>query len=117
MDNRSFAKLQVSNDNYAEVESLHLDDNLLDSFSEKLLDMRLNWAFSATLNQITTIPYDFSQRLILKTDSVELSGNPWICTCGSQITDVNLLAKIKDKRMMTCGPGSVTELKSQKVGI
>ncbi len=34
------------------------------------------------------IPYDFSQRLMARTGSVELAGNPWVCVCGSQITDV-----------------------------
>jgi len=34
------------------------------------------------------ISYDFSQRLVKTTHNVELSDNPWICSCSSQITDL-----------------------------
>ena len=40
------------------------------------------------LSQNFQISYDFSQRLVKTTSVIELSDNPWICSCTSQITDL-----------------------------
>jgi len=34
------------------------------------------------------ISYDFSQHLLKSTNIIELSENPWVCSCSSQITDL-----------------------------
>jgi hypothetical protein len=154
LDSEAFSILRVVDHNYDEVDNLTLDNNNLDTFPEKLLDMKLKLSFSAKDNLLTNviiclgllddrynksslqIPYDFSQRLILSTNVIQLSKNPWKCTCSSQITDLvneriqmfsacvltfncsfqNLLAKTKDKSELLCGPASELELVSKRVG-
>ena len=70
--------------------------------------------------------------------ALELSNNPWKCTCGSEINDrvsnticfwsiskkllfflililQNLLEKVTDRQFLTCGPGSDVDLAEKKV--
>eukprot|EP00095_Tigriopus_kingsejongensis_P000769 maker-scaffold67_size430214-snap-gene-1.16 protein:Tk00769 transcript:maker-scaffold67_size430214-snap-gene-1.16-mRNA-1 annotation:"AGAP005417-PA" len=117
LNGRSFTYLKVSEHNYKEVDNLTLDSNRLKTLPEKLLDMKLGLSFSAKHNNLTSIPYDFSQRLMKTTAVIKLSNNPWKCTCTSQITDYNLLAKIRDRSEMTCGPSSDEHLKAKQIDL
>jgi Leucine-rich repeat (LRR) protein len=115
LNDTAFLSLDVKKHNYNEIENLTLDGNKLESLPEKLLDMNLGMRFSAKHNQLTSISYDVSQRLIKTTDVLELSNNPWKCTCSSQINDLNLLAKVADRELMLCGPGSDIELENKRI--
>ncbi len=55
LDRSSFLLLRITDHNYDEVNNLTLDSNRLDTLPEKLLDMELNWAFSARNNQLTDV--------------------------------------------------------------
>ena len=95
-----------------------------------------NWHFQ--------ISYDVSQRLMKKTNVLELSNNPWKCTCSSEINDrvsgdnifpiyfwkmnslisfyfcfwfQNLLEKVTDKKNLTCGPSSDVDLAEKRVSL
>jgi Leucine-rich repeat (LRR) protein len=115
LDSQAFSILKVDEHNYDEVDNLTLDNNRLVTLPEKLLEMKLGLSFSAKKNKLTSIPYDFSQRLVKTTAVIRLSNNPWKCTCRSQITDLNLIDKIRDKSEMFCGPGSGLELEKKQV--
>ncbi len=102
--------LRVQEHNYDEVDNLTLDNNSLESLSEKLLDIKLGLGFSARQNKLTSVrglqkqasshalisiilssaqlPYDFSQHLLKSTSVIHLAHNPWKCACRSQITDL-----------------------------
>lgn len=137
LEDTAFLSLDVKRDHYDEVENLTLDGNKLKDLPEKLLEMNLGMRFSAKNNQLTSISYDVTQRLIKNTDVLELSQNPWKCTCSSQINDLvrnsnilnfsplegndillqNLLAKVEDRLNLTCGPDSDVELSNKRVRI
>ena len=55
LNSDAFGILKVSEHNYDEVDNLTLDNNLLESFPEKLLDMKLKLSFSAKSNQLTSV--------------------------------------------------------------
>ncbi len=55
MDDSSFSSLRVPSQHYGEVEALRLDGNGLETLPEKLLEMRLNRAFSARDNRLKTV--------------------------------------------------------------
>ncbi|TRY68648.1 hypothetical protein TCAL_07683 [Tigriopus californicus] len=115
LNSRSFSFLKVEEHNYKDVDNLTLDKNRLQTLPEKLLDMKLGLSFSAKYNNLTSIPYDFSQRLMKTTAVIKMSNNPWTCTCTSEVTDLNLLVKIRDRDEMTCGPASDIQLKSKQI--
>ncbi|CAB4054694.1 unnamed protein product [Lepeophtheirus salmonis] len=101
--------------NLINVDNLTINDNKLESLPEKILEMKLGLSFSARNNKLETISYDMSQRLVRITTVVELSGNPWICSCRSQITDVILIEKVRDKTRLICGPNSDGQLQNEKI--
>eukprot|EP00096_Caligus_rogercresseyi_P007072 TRINITY_DN2441_c0_g1_i1.p1 TRINITY_DN2441_c0_g1~~TRINITY_DN2441_c0_g1_i1.p1 ORF type:complete len:502 (-),score=79.63 TRINITY_DN2441_c0_g1_i1:100-1605(-) len=111
----AFEGLKVIEQNYDEVDNLTINDNKLESLPEKILEMRLGLSFSARNNKLKTISYDMSQRLVRTTTVVELSGNPWRCSCRSQITDVILIEKVRDKTHLVCGPDSDGQLQNEKI--
>lgn len=115
LNNSAFDILDVKKYNYHEVDSLTLDNNRLESLSEKLLEMNLGLRFSAKNNTLTDISYDVSQELIRKTAVILLANNPWKCTCSSQITDIHLISKIEDRELLKCGPGSDVLLEQQQI--
>ena len=57
LDSAAFNLLKVVEHNYNEVENLTLNNNLLDSLPENLLDMKLGIGFSAKSNQLSSVRY------------------------------------------------------------
>jgi len=47
--------LRVSESNYKEVENLTLNDNLLESLPESLLEMKLGISFKAKRNHLSSV--------------------------------------------------------------
>ena len=45
----------------------------------------LSWTLASCFFQI---PFEFSKHIMKTTGVVELSNNPWKCTCASQVTDL-----------------------------
>jgi len=115
LDDSAFSSLNVRDDHYENVEELNLSDNKLENLSDKLLKMNLRLSFRAKNNRLTSISYDVSQRLMKKTHVLELSNNPWKCTCSSEITQRNLLQKVTDKSLLTCGEGSDVDLAEKNI--
>jgi len=106
----SYELLDVISQNYLELTGLSLSHNNLNSIGTKLLKMQLHRSFKADHNSITEIPYDFSL-LLQKYDhnQINLGGNPWHCTCNSEITDSSLQSKLQDLTSVTCADGSVPD--------
>jgi len=115
LNDSAFTSLNVKEHHYKDVENLDLSGNRLENLSDKLLKMNLRIRFSATNNRLTSISYDVSQRLMKKTNVLELSNNPWKCTCSSEINDRNLLEKVTDKKNLTCGPSSDVDLAEKRI--
>jgi len=119
LSSASYEHLDVVRDNYERVQYLNISHNQFDSFNTKLQEIMLRSEFTATHNQITNIPYDFSKHLQKNTKVILLGNNPWICGCNAEI-NINaennqmLKNKIEDLENIFCGVGSVPESINQK---
>ena len=103
-----------------------------------MTNLELHRGFRADHNQLTEIPYDFSNMLQRFADNqITLGDNPWQCSCNAEITHEvgglpfyinfslaqptdqagkcecmmvqSLLEKLQDRRAVVCGPHSLPE--------
>ena len=120
----SYSKLDVKAYNYSQVDRLTLDNNHLETLSEKLFDMKLHSLLSARNNKLTSvrrwqrnwyiltkgntilnmfyiglfqISYDFAKRLRGGGGKlIKLGLNPWLCSCsGGNPSEITVKVWVK----------------------
>jgi hypothetical protein len=110
LDQAAYNLLDVVGMNYINLESLILSHNKFTTIDMKFFKLKLHRAFKADHNELTELPYDFSQLLQnFDTKNVTLGHNQWLCSCNAEITGSSLQRKIQDHEQVRCGEGSVPD--------
>jgi len=102
----SFGQLDVERDNYLDISGLTLSNNLITFLDNKLLKMKLHRFLKVDRNRLAEVPYDISLMVQRHYAEIFLGGNPWVCTCNSEINNMNLWDKLADLNEVTCSDHS-----------
>ena len=88
LSDSSYNSLDIAEKNYGELSGLILSHNKFSFIDPKLNKLKLHRLFRIDHNNLSEIPYDFSQGLQSSKPKISFSQNRWNCDCGSEITNL-----------------------------
>jgi len=107
LSDSSFSNLDVEHHHYKNIEGLVLNNNKLSILDNKLLQLKLHRYLKVAGNLLQDLPTDISLMIQRFNTEISLGNNPWLCSCNSEITNINLLSKLEDHGSVSCSPESI----------